>query len=121
MKFNILYSETPPFDVTRENMATLARVFSKSCDRFLVASRLSTKHRDLSGTVSSIGLSHKTSRVYLLNQYKEPEIDLHEALRALRAYSLCERAETIEVSLKCNMKVKKVGLLIISHNLLPHS
>ena len=90
-------------------MAFLARLFSKTHDRFLVAIGLSTIHRDLSGTVSSVALPHKTTRVYLLNQYKEPEIDLHEALRALRAYSLCERAETIEVSLKCNMKVKKVG------------
>lgn len=95
--------------------------FSKTYGRLLTASRFTTVHRDLSGTESSVALRHKTSRVYLLNQYKEPEIDLHEALRALRAYSLCERAETIEVSLKCNMKVKRVGLLIISHYVLVHS
>ena len=96
----------------------MARFFSRIYSRFLIGSRLSIIHHDLSGTVSYVTLPHKMSRVYLRNQ---PEIDLHEALRALRAYSLCERAETIEVSLKCNMKVKKICLLIISHYSSAHS
>lgn len=50
------------------------------------------------------------SRVYFLNQYSEPELSLTEALKCLRAYSISERAETVEVSLNCNMKMSKVIL-----------
>ena len=48
-------------------------------------------------------------RVYLLNQHKEPSIGFEEAMAALRAYSLRELPETVEIVLKCNMKYKKVS------------
>lgn len=45
-------------------------------------------------------------RVYLLNQHKGMSVPLQEALRSLRAYSLTEKSETVEINLKCNMKLK---------------
>ena len=53
-------------------------------------------------------LSRTQPRVYLLNQHKEPSVEFDVAMMALRAYSLFERPETVEVVLKCNMKYKKV-------------
>ena len=50
-----------------------------------------------------------TPRVYLLNSYRPPPVLLCEALRALRAYSFAELPETVELSLKCNMTLKKVS------------
>lgn len=50
-----------------------------------------------------------TPRVYLLNSYRPPPVSLCEALRALRAYSFAELPETVELSLKCNMTLKKVS------------
>ena len=51
-------------------------------------------------------------RVYLLNQQKDTSVPLQEALRSLRAYSLTEKTETVEINLKCNMKLKMVSTII---------
>lgn len=48
-------------------------------------------------------------RVFLLNQYKEPCNTFDVAMSALRAYSVFQRPETVEIVLKCNMKYKKAS------------
>ena len=49
-------------------------------------------------------------RVYLLNQYREDQepIEFEVAIAALRAYSVFQRPETVEIIIGCNMKYKKV-------------
>ena len=52
----------------------------------------------------------QANRIFLLNQHKPEPTTFSEALRALRAYSLSEIAETVEVSLKADMTLKKVSV-----------
>ena len=54
------------------------------------------------------------NRLYLLyHQNSERlELELPEALRALRAYSLSEVPETVELSVRVDMSLKKVGLFV---------
>lgn len=44
----------------------------------------------------------------MLNQCAVPSVGFHEGMDALRAYSIFDRPETVELVLKCNMKFKKV-------------
>lgn len=46
-------------------------------------------------------------RVYLVNQHEPTVHQLPGALKALRAYSLADFEETVEVSLFCKLKTKK--------------
>ena len=52
-----------------------------------------------------------SSRVYVLGRRKEQEIDINEALRALRAYSLTRNPETVVLDIKVDMRIKKVGII----------
>jgi large subunit ribosomal protein L1 len=45
--------------------------------------------------------------VYFLNQHSEPPLPFREAVRCLRAYSITEKPETVDVNVKCNMKRPK--------------
>ena len=57
--------------------------------------------------------SPSTSRVFLYNRrkLKDEVLDLHGALRALRAYSLSLIPETVELSCRVDLTMKKVGVL----------
>ena len=57
--------------------------------------------------------SPSTSRVFLYNRrkLKDEVLDLREALRALRAYSLSLIPETVELSCRVDLTIKKVGVL----------
>ena len=57
---------------------------------------------------SSSASGRTQPRVYLLNQHKKSSIQFDESMMALRAYSLFQRPETVEVVLKCKMMYKKV-------------
>ena len=48
------------------------------------------------------------SRVFILGRRKEKEVETSEALRALRAYSMATKPETVEVNIKVDMTLKKV-------------
>ena len=52
-----------------------------------------------------------SSRIYVLGRRKEQEVDVGEALRALRAYSLTAIPETVEVNIKVDMTLKKVRII----------
>ena len=52
-----------------------------------------------------------SSRVYVLGRRKEHEIDINEALRALRAYSLTGNPEIVVLDIKVDMRIKKVGTI----------
>ena len=52
-----------------------------------------------------------SSRIYMLDRRREQEVDIREALRALRAYSLTESAETVAVNIKVDMTLKKVRII----------
>lgn len=52
-----------------------------------------------------------SSRIYVLGRRKEQEVDVGEALRALRAYSLTAVPETVEVNIKVDMTLKKVRII----------
>ncbi|CAI8032670.1 50S ribosomal protein L1 [Geodia barretti] len=47
------------------------------------------------------------SRVFILGRRKEEEVETSEALRALRAYSMATKPETVEVNIKVDMTLKK--------------
>ena len=49
------------------------------------------------------------SRVFILGRRKEEEVETSEALRALRAYSMATKPETVEVNIKVDMTLKKVS------------
>ena len=53
----------------------------------------------------------RSSRVYVLGRRKEHGIDINEALRALRAYSLTRNPETVVLDIKVDMRIKKVGII----------
>ena len=53
-----------------------------------------------------------SSRVFLYNRRREDVVDIREALRALRAYSLSENTETVDMSIRVDLTLKKVGALI---------
>lgn len=55
--------------------------------------------------------SAASSRIYVLGRRKEQEVDVGEALRALRAYSLTAVPETAEVNIKVDMTLKKVRII----------
>ena len=61
----------------------------------------------------------QASRIYLLSQHQPEATTFPEALRALRAYSLSEIPETVEVSLKMDMTLKKVGGASETHSFAP--
>ena len=50
------------------------------------------------------------SRIYILDRRREPEVEVPEALRALRAYSLVESTETVEFNVMVDMTLKKVRI-----------
>ena len=52
-----------------------------------------------------------SSRIYVLDRRREQEVDIQDALRALRAYSLTESAETVAVNIKVDMTLKKVRII----------
>ena len=70
------------------------------------------QHGDMQASHSS-SPSPSTSRVFLYNRRKldDEVLDLHEALRALRAYSLSLIPETVELSCRVDLTMKKVGVL----------
>ena len=66
-------------------------------------------HRVAGSTLQeqSVPLESEKKRIYLVSQHEPTFHALQDALRALRAYSLAEFEETVEVSLCCNLLTKK--------------
>ena len=52
------------------------------------------------------------SRIYELSRKREQKVDISEALRALRAYSSSESPETVSLSIKVDMTIKKVRVIL---------
>ena len=48
------------------------------------------------------------SGIYVLGRRKDEKLDISEALRALRAYSLTSAPETVAVNVTVDMTLKKV-------------
>ena len=91
---------------TRTRGTWLPSYIINSCSFSKVASTAKFPERDPNHSPS---LRRQPPRVYLLDHYKEPFVSLEEGLRALRAYSLF-RPETVEISLKFNLKVRRMQM-----------
>ena len=50
------------------------------------------------------------SRIHIIGRRKEQEVDISEALRALRAYSITTAPETVAVDITVDMTLKKVRI-----------
>lgn len=68
------------------------------------------KKQPLQVTSTTSG-SAASSRIYVLGCRKEQEVDISEALRALRAYSMSTSPETVQVNIKVDMTLKKVRII----------
>ncbi|XP_003385532.1 PREDICTED: uncharacterized protein LOC100633802 [Amphimedon queenslandica] len=90
----------------------LSSYIINSCSFLKFASTVKVTQRDPNPSPSH----RRQPRVYLLNHYKEPFVSLEEGLRALRAYSLF-RPETVEISLKFNLKGQNQirGTIVFPH------
>lgn len=103
-------------------MATLVGVVAKHSRRICLPARairtaitaaVTTLADEVTSGVRTQPSATSSSRVFLYNRRKGEEVvDISEALRALRAYSLSEFMETVELSCRVDMTLKKVGALI---------
>lgn len=98
-------------------MATLVGVVAKhsrrSCIRTAITAAVTTLADEGTSGVRTQPSATSSCRVFLYNRRKGEEVvDISEALRALRAYSLSEFMETVELSCRVDMTLKKVGALI---------
>ena len=95
----------------------LRRSFSTSAATFLSATGVvpsavsPVKSQHVLETPSSRGMGPERgprSRIYILGQRKEEEVEARDALSALRAYSMTTIPETVAVDIKVDMTLKKV-------------
>ena len=73
----------------------------------LLASAAAEVHSNESSNLQEEAVQRGPRRVYLVNQHEPTVHKLPGALKALRAYSLADFEETVEVSLFCKLKTKK--------------
>ena len=88
-------------------LANFLRVSNAHQFRRSIASDEAAVHSIASSKLSEDSIQHRTGRIYLINQHEPAVHKLPEALRALRAYSLTEVNETVQLSLSCKLKTKK--------------
>ena len=94
----------PRFSASLRRSLTTCQLASVRC---LVAAAAEPLTREALGQPSA---AVPGSRIHIIGRRKEQEVNISEALRALRAYSMTTVPETVAVDITVDMTLKKVRI-----------